>query len=54
MSGTVEGSKQSDRAFFHVVKTLAVHCQYDVCSANVGILQGVERPWFVYSIMPQW
>jgi len=36
------------------VKTLAVHCHCDVCSAAVGILQGVERPESVYSTMPQW
>jgi len=35
-------------------KTLAVHCHSDVCSAAVGILQCVERPGSVYSIMPQW
>jgi len=36
------------------VKTLAVHCHYDVCRVFAGILQGVERPESVYSIMPQW
>jgi len=41
-------------AQYHVVKTLAPHCHCDVCSAAVGILQGVERPGSVYSIMPQW
>jgi len=36
------------------VKTLAVHCHSDVGRVFAGILHGVERPWSVYSIMPQW
>ena len=37
---------------YQVVTTLAVHCEGDVSSAAVGILQCVERPGCVYSIMP--
>jgi len=39
---------------YQSLRTLAVHCHCDDCSAAVGILQGVERPWSVYSIIPQW
>jgi len=39
---------------YHTVKPRAVHRHYDVCIVAVGILQGVERPWSVYNIMPQW
>ena len=35
-------------------KTLTVNFHSDVCSAAVGILQGVEGPGSVYSIMTQW